>query len=238
MTWALTALTVLAVALWPRTRPVPSPGRSGRGTSGARGDRVRIRCRRLWSAQVRPGRTEPGWVAEFAELSAVGLDAGLPAAEAARLACTVGATSVPVRGLGEILAQTEKDGHRVGDALRDAAGTNPDLAFLAAAWRLSEELGSATAPAARLAAEVLRERRASAERRAVLAAGPRASMWLLTLLPVTGPLVAMLLGLPVTRVYGTGVAGAAALVGLCLTAVGWLWSRRLLGRAIRPAVVS
>ena len=72
----------------------------------------------------------------------------------------------------------------------------------------------------------------------MLAAGPRASMWLLTLLPLTGPLVAVVLGLPVVEVYGSATAGAAALVGLCLTGSGWLWSRRLLGRALRPAVVS
>ena len=73
---------------------------------------------------------------------------------------------------------------------------------------------------------------------AVLAAGPRASMWLLTLLPLAGPGVVVVLGLPVTEVYGTGGAGAAGLLGLGLTASGWLWSRRLLSRALRPAVVT
>jgi len=239
MTLVLAALSALAVALWPRGRPRPAPPAHGRKTEVESTTCLRARIRQLWSAEVRVGRAGPGWVAEFAELSAVGLDAGLPGVEAARLACAVGAgSSVRMRGIGELISSTEANGGQLGDALRDAARGDQDLAFLAAAWRLSEEFGVASAPAARLTAEVLRERGASAERRMVLAAGPRASMWLLTLLPLTGPLVALLLGLPVSEVYGNGAAGAAALVGLGLTGLGWVWSRRLLSRALRPAVVS
>lgn len=256
---ALPVLVALVVLLWPRGRAVTvrrpggssAPGEAGSdpGALGARGH-----LRRLWSAEVRRGGAPAGWVAEFAELSAVGLEAGLPVVEAARLACAVGAgDGVPrvghgrpgatgsvsgrLREVGELIAATQDDGGRLGDALREAARGDRDLAFLAAAWRLSEELGTASAPAARLSAEVLRERSASAERQAVLAAGPRASMWLLTLLPLTGPLVALLLGLPVSAVYGTGAAASATAAGLCLTGLGWAWSRRLLRRSLRPAVV-
>ena len=72
----------------------------------------------------------------------------------------------------------------------------------------------------------------------MLAAGPRASMWVLTLLPLSGPLVALMLGLPVPEVYGDTTAGLTALVGLGVTGLGWMWSRRLLRRALRPAVVT
>lgn len=288
------ALVALGVLLWPRGRVVPVQvpgGASGSGSGEERQDpeirSVRARLRRLWSAEVRLGGTAPGWVAEFAELSAVGLDAGLPLVEAARLACAVGAgdggatgwgdgwggadgggagAQDPGRGgastgrrrlgastgrrrlgtggsasrmheVGTLISSTQDRGGRLGEALREAARDDRDLAFLAAAWRLSEDLGTASAPAARLSAEVLRERCASAERQAVLAAGPRASMWLLTLLPLTGPLVAVLLGLPVSSVYGTGAAVSAAVAGLGLTGLGWAWSRFLLRRSLRPAVV-
>lgn len=246
MTAVLAVLCALAVALWPRRAVVSvgglpvvgsesEPGAPGRGEAGG----LHHRARGRWAAEVRLGRAETGWVAEFAELSAVGLDAGLPGVDAARLACAVGAaSSVQMREVGALIAATEAAGGQVGDALRRASGEHDDLAFLAAAWRLSEEFGAASAPAARLSARVLRERSASAERRTVLAAGPRASMWLLTLLPLSGPLVAMLLGLPVTQVYGSGAAGVAAAAGLGGTALGWVWSRRLLGRALRPAVVT
>jgi tight adherence protein B len=246
MMLVLATLCSLGVVLWPhrdpvlatelsRERPTGEPG--GRGDDEVTGG-LRERARRLWSTEVRFGPAETAWVADFAELAAVGLDAGLPGVDAARLACAVGAgASVQMREVGELIAATEADGGQVGDALRHAAGDHGDLAFLAAAWRLSEEFGVASAPAARLTAQVLRERSASVERRTVLAAGPRASMWLLTLLPLSGPLVAVLLGLPVAEVYGDGAAGLTAVVGLGATALGWVWSRRLLGRALRPAVV-
>ncbi|GAA4118889.1 hypothetical protein GCM10022415_18390 [Knoellia locipacati] len=188
---------------------------------------------------MRFGRARRGWVADFAELAAVGLDAGLPSAEAARLACTVGATSSDPgpRLLAARLAEVDALGGGVGGCLADEAPGDPDLTFLAAAWQLTDEFGVAAAPAARTAAEVLRERAAAEDRRTVLAAGPRASMWLLTLLPLSGPLVAVLLGLPVTEVYGGVAALGATAVGCVLTGVGWLWSRALVRRALRPAEV-
>lgn len=232
-------LAVLVVVLWPGRRPEARAHRGAPGQPGMDRDGLRSRWRRWWSTELRLPRSGPSWVAEFAELSAVGLDAGLPSGEAARLACAVGSAGFPqMHTLGELLAVTESEGGRLGDALAQASRRDRDLAFLAAAWRLSEELGAAAAPAARLTAEVLGERAASSQRRAVLAAGPRASMWLLTLLPLAGPGVVVVLGLPVSEVYGTGGAGAAGLLGLGLTASGWLWSRRLLSRALRPAVVT
>jgi tight adherence protein B len=235
----LVSLVVVVALLWPARHPVRWVSRTRDEPADLSPVGLRAGLRRLSSTEVRIRRADRGWVAEFAELSAVGLDAGLSPGESARLACAVGAgTSTQMERLGGLLSETEAEGGLLGEALTQVASDDPDLAFLAAAWRLSEELGAAAAPAARLTAEVLRERGASGERRTVLAAGPRASMWLLTLLPLTGPLVATLLGLPVSAVYGTSAAMTAALVGLCLTASGWLWSRRLLGRALRPSVVT
>ncbi|QIM22798.1 hypothetical protein G7075_19400 [Phycicoccus sp. HDW14] len=59
-------------------------------------------------------------------------------------------------------------------------------------------------------------------------------MRLLTLLPLGGPLVGVLLGLSPTTLYGSAPARAAAGVGLVLTASGWWWSRSLVRRALRP----
>ena len=195
-------------------------------------------ARRALRREVRLGRGRQAWTADFAELAAVGLDAGLPSAQAAVLACAVGASTHPeMQALAQRLVAVEAEGGAVGDCLARSADDDPDLRFLAAAWRLTDEFGVAAAPAARTAAGVLREREAADERRTVLAAGPRASMWLLTLLPLSGPAVALLLGLPVDEVYGRAAALASALTGLLLTGAGWLWSRRLLGRAVRPARV-
>ena len=140
--------------------------------------------------------------------------------------------------LGALVAAAQEDGGPWGAACVEAADGDSDLAFLAAAWQLTDEFGVAAAPAARASAAVLRERAASDDRRTVLAAGPRASMWLLTLLPLCGPLVAVVLGLPVGDVYGSPPALAAATVGLGLTALGWFWSRTVLRRALRPSEIA
>ena len=63
--------------------------------------------------------------------------------------------------------------------------------MLEAAWRLAEQAGAATSVVTAAAASSIRARHAAAERAAVVAAGPRASMWLLSALPVAGPLAAV-----------------------------------------------
>lgn len=243
MTAAIVSLVILTVVLWPRGL---TPHRAGARPAGPGGGRARPQVRPvlagvrgLLARQVGSRRVRRGWVADFAELAAVGLDAGLPSAESALLACAVGQPTAHagLRALGDRLVAVEATGGRVGDCLAERALGDPDLTFLAAAWQLTDEFGVAAAPAARVAAEVLRERAAADDRRSVLAAGPRASMWLLTLLPLSGPAVAVLLGLPVDEVYGGYAALVAAAVGLALTCAGWLWARGLLRRALRPAEV-
>ena len=81
----------------------------------------------------------------------------------------------------------------------------------------------------------VRERRAAADRTAVVVAGPRASMVLLSALPLAGPAAALLVGLPPGRLYDSVAARRCSrVVGLLLTAVGWWWARGLLRRARRP----
>lgn len=242
MTLLVVTLLVTAILLWPRGRaPMPGPRTALGHPSAMTSTSPASRLRQLLAREVRFGRGRRGWVADFAELSAVGLDAGLPAAEAARLACDVGgsaATGSEFAALGEQISAAQARGGSVGECLVRAAEGDRDLAFLAAAWQLTDEFGVAAAPAARSSAAVLRERASSEDRRTVLAAGPRASMWLLTLLPLSGPLVALVLGLPVGQVYGSAASLVAAVGGLCLTALGWFWSRAVLRRALRPAEVS
>jgi len=248
VTLLVVTLLVAAILVWPRGRPLRRPARSRvtlahlgthGGSSSSSGWSSWVRA--LLAREVRRGRRRRGWVADFAELSAVGLDAGLPAAEAARLACDVGgsaATRPEFATLGEQITVAQEHGSPIGHCLSRVAEGDRDLAFLAAAWSLTDEFGVAAAPAARASAAVLRERAASEDRRTVLAAGPRASMWLLTLLPLSGPLVAMVLGLPVGDVYGSAASLVAAVGGLLLTGLGWLWSRTVLRRALRPAEVA
>ena len=243
----IVALVALAVGAWPRGRP----GVLGRGTGmregGADGVPIGLAIpstlasvRGLLAREVRFRPVRRGWVADFAELAAVGLDSGLPSDEAARLACAVGGLPAhpALQALAVQLADGAVRGEGVGDRLAEVARGDSDLTFLAAAWQLTDEFGVPAAPAARAAAGVLRDRASAEDRRTVLAAGPRASMWLLTLLPLSGPLVAVLLGLPVSEVYASPAAVLATGVGLALTGAGWLWSRALLRRSQRPAAVT
>ncbi|WP_404380257.1 hypothetical protein LL946_10140 [Knoellia locipacati] len=244
--WIVVGLVVLAVWAWPRGRPRAAGGGPHRGDAGSDGEPVEppgavalAAVRKVLAREVRFRRVRRGWVADFAELAAVGLDSGLPPDEAARLACAVGASSAHpgLQALAARLADGAATGESVGSGLAEVAQGDSDLTFLAAAWRLTDEFGVPAAPAARAAAEVLRDRAAADDRRTVLAAGPRASMWLLTLLPLSGPVVAVLLGLPVGEVYTGTAAVVATAGGLTLTGTGWLWCRALLRRSLRPAGV-
>ena len=82
-----------------------------------------------------------------------------------------------------------------------AAEVRRDLALLVAAWRLAEEVGAAASVVTASAAASVRERRVAADRTAVVVAGPRASMLLLSALPLAGPAAALLIGLPPGRLY-------------------------------------
>ena len=98
-----------------------------------------------------------------------------------------------------VLEASVEDGHGVaglggaGGALTDQEQS--DLAMLEVAWRLAEQAGAATSVVTAAAASSIRARHAAAERAAVVAAGPRASMWLLSALPVVGPLAAIIVGI-------------------------------------------
>jgi tight adherence protein B len=233
-------LLVLACLLW--------PGRSGSSGSSYRpspprvGDptpRVPAVLGRL-SAAGWPGRRgrADGWVADFAEVVAIGLEAGLDLPSAA----LASARSPTVLARAPWLA-----GHLEGEAARGrgvttlleaepdvTADERRDLSVLVAAWRLAEMVGAAASAVTASAASSVRDRRAAAERTAVVVAGPRASMVLLSALPLAGPVAALAVGLPPARLYDSAASQVLAVVGLALTAAGWWWSRWLLRRACRP----
>ncbi len=258
MTGLAVLLATLAVALWPgRSHRVEAAReRESRGIGTPRGMPVgstRRRSGSLWwqgrGLSRRRGGGVPGsWVAELAELTGVGLEAGLPPVAAARLALTAGVVDGgrgdgPVAGLvrdaiERAAARGASVGLAVAEVARRADPPSPQLTFLSAVWCLSDELGAPGASATRTAAAVLRERAAADGRRRAIAAGPRASMWLLSLLPAASPAVAWLLGLPVLELYGSPAGALAVGLGAGLTAVGWMWSRALIARATRPRGLS
>ncbi len=167
-----------------------------------------LRCRTTVSA--RRGREDTGDVAaDRLEVLALCLRSGMPAPRACGL------------------VQTLDGGPAVGTG--DLGG------FVGVASALSEELGTSLAEAVQTSVEVERRRAAARRRLAVALAGPRTSMWLLTLLPVLGPLGAAISGVDLVGTYVRSLPGALACgTGLVLTAAGWWTSMRIIAAAQVP----
>ncbi|MFV0464319.1 MAG: hypothetical protein ACK5MP_14185 [Nostocoides sp.] len=108
-------------------------------------------------------------------------------------------------------------------------------ALLTRAVDLSWALGAPLVPAAEVCADVARDHAAAQRRRRAALSGVRASMWLLTALPILGPVLLALGGVDVLATYtGSAAASAAAVVGALLTAAGWWGARAIIRRASRP----
>lgn len=185
----------------------------------------------------RRGRLDPAAIAEVVELVSAPLRAGSSPADAMAIAASVTAQSSPLRPLLDELAAAAAAGEHLGpiwSARAEHSGV-PGLGLLATAWTLTEELGAPLSGSTAVVAGVLREQESAQRRLATATAGPRASMVLLTLLPLSGPAVGAVLGVAPADLY-RGPAGASAAAGLALAALGWGWSRALLRRALRPEV--
>jgi tight adherence protein B len=113
----------------------------------------------------------------------------------------------------------------------DAHGST-DLRFVGQAWALSERTGAPLAAALASSEEVLRARARGRERVAAAAAGPRASMAVLCLLPASGPVVGAAMGVDPGSLYlSSPVATASLTLGVVLAIAAWGWSRWILRRA-------
>lgn len=145
--------------------------------------------------------------AQIAELVTVGLEAGLTPSAALELAESV------LPGTDSAL--------QVGDLL-DRALT------------LASRAGTPAAQATRACALALRQQARAARQRESLLAGPRASMVVLTLLPLGGPLLWLAVGVPVSGVVDMAGSRWSVLVGLALTVAGWRVSAAMLAAAARP----
>jgi hypothetical protein len=109
-----------------------------------------------------------------------------------------------------------------------------ELALVAAAWRLSETTGAPLASAVDRAVRGLLDARARRGKVAVAVAGPRATVTVLTVLPLTGPLFGMACGIdPVTLYLGAPVATVSAASGIALGWAGRAWCRRMIRSAVR-----
>lgn len=245
-----TALAGLAAVLWP-TRPSPVRLEDGRASlsSGSRGvaaggpDTRTSRMPRLTSRRGLRGRpsSRPADVilADVADAVAAGLRAGLPPATSVALAR--GAVDDGSAWF-EVLDDLTRGGPvkaGAGSATPGGSGAALDAGFLAGAWHLADELGAPLASALGLVAERARARALTTARVRSATAGARASMSVLMLLPLSGPLVGMVFGVDPWHLYfGSGAATVSAVIGVALAVAGVVWSRRLVAAAVRPRPAS
>ncbi len=183
------------------------------------------------------------------------LDAGLPPARAVAIA---GAASLGRSGVRGARRSTTRSGQRrsremewLVESLLDVAEAgqplssiwaecarrtgSTDLGFVASAWRLSETTGTPLAAAVARAAEGLRDARARRTKVAVLVAGPKATVTVLTVLPLTGPLFGLACGVhPVAMYLGSSLSFASLLLGLALIVLGRFWCSRIVRQAVAP----
>ncbi len=229
--WAARAVGADPLARGWRGRPV-GPHRL-LGPVGALASRMRRLALRSWTRR-RGDDTVAGDTLLVLDLLAAALSAGAEPQRAVALTAAQLPASSVVRAA---LTANAADPSRLPQMWRALArqGRVPELEVLAQAWRLSWQAGVPLGAAVERSAAQLREGVAFRGRVQVALAGPRATMWVLTGLPLLGPPVGWALGVDPVRLYWSSpISRAACCVGLVLLAAGWLWCRSLVARVDRP----
>ncbi|HEY6742181.1 MAG TPA: type II secretion system F family protein [Lapillicoccus sp.] len=217
-----------AALLWPRSRLGPF-GADRAARRPAAGRPSPVDQGRLWlSSRRRRAEAERAAVeaVEMLDALAPALRAGLPPVAALRL---VTPTSPHGRRALRELDDAAARGEPLGPAWSAHAETvdSDDLRFVAAAWTLCDTLGSPIAPMVSMISEMVRRRRAVRQRIASALAGPQATMHVLTALPLTGPLLALAVGVSPADLYAQPSAAVALATGLVLLAIGRAWTSRM-----------
>ena len=135
------------------------------------------------------------------------LQAGLAPGAALRLAADAtanGRPSGPTAALAHHLAALSAEGLPIGPLWAQAATAwqSRELRLLAQAWSLTEDLGAPLAEAVLTTAGLLRARLRAERRVAGAVAGARATMNVLTALPLGGPFLALALGVSPSELTG------------------------------------
>jgi len=171
------------------------------------------------------------------------LEAGMAPASALRIAADVRSAPDrpdPLADLAKVMASAAADGAPLGPLWRQAAGSvgSSELLLLAQAWSLTEDMGAPLAQAVRTTAGLLEARIAHERRLASAVAGAKATVNVLTVLPIGGPLMALVLGIAPGELYGSSPLTQCSLVlGLCLAGIGRWWVRRMVRAVARGPVI-
>lgn len=239
-------LAAAGVLLWPdsfgRRRLAILPGASasvpGRGAGQMPSERGGSWWRSRHSRAISPQD-----LLGLLEAIAPALEAGMAPATALRMAADSRSGCVGPDPLGTLaggIASAAADGTPLGPLWRGAAEStgSVELVLLARAWSLSEDMGAPLAQAVRTTAGLLEARVAHERRLATAVAGAKATVNLLTVLPIAGPLLALVLGIGPGELFGgSRLTQGSLVVGLCLAGVGRWWVRRMVRAVARgPAI--
>lgn len=224
----LAVLCVTGAALcWPG-RPAPSA--------------VRPHPRRLPLRRRTSRNADLDALTTMVEGIAPAVAAGVTPATAVATSALLAAATVADQGLGDdlrLLARQAAAGAELAPLwarLHRRHGV-PALGEVARAWEMSEQLGCAIGDALAAATSMMREQLDLDRRIAAATAGPRATMQLLTLLPVLGVGIAMVIGVPPWRLYAGPLGVSVLLLGGGFVVAGRWLTRRMIRRATAPAVV-
>jgi tight adherence protein B len=197
-----------------------------------------------WGHGRRDRGVSPADLLGLLEAIAPALEAGIAPASALRIAAdSRSGSGCPDRlaALARDMASAAADGAMLGPLWRVAADSagSAELMLLAQAWSLSENLGAPLAHAVRTTAGLLEARLAHERRLAAAVAGARATVNLLTVLPLAGPLLALVLGIGPGELFGGSqlTQGSLAL-GLCLAGIGRIWVRRMVRGVARGPMIA
>ncbi|MBL3688759.1 type II secretion system F family protein [Leucobacter chromiireducens] len=162
--------------------------------------------------------------------------ASVTARDAREPAEQAGASSSRVSRAAAAVAREIDGGRDVAAAL--AAQPQAPWRVLAAAWLLGEQSGAPLAPVLERISAACRELERLAERRAVLHAGPRATVRLVLVLPALAFGLGAVLGFNPIPILMTGPGLFLLLGGAALLGVGVAWTRALQRRVERSDTVT
>lgn len=186
--------------------------------------------RRLGLSKGR-GPESARWLPLLDQLSA-SLRVGLPPAEALSLSLT--GSDESVRDRLSVVLHAARVGRACGPAWLRAARSarSPELELLARSWLISERLGAPLADAVDSAGRALRAGRDLASRLETATVGARTTATILSLLPVAGVGIALLMGIGPVELYGTPAALASLVLGIAVILVGRLIVTRMIDRVV------
>lgn len=246
-----TLLAAVAIVSWPTFDPPARAWSALDGGTVASSGRLRSWPRRVARGAVRLPWREPGRGVETEEATAdllavldqvaTALRAGI--SPGAALAALSRAGSVPpqMRDLVDDLVDGAQTGEPLGPIWRSWAVRLPGtgLNLLAQSWAVSEETG---APLAESVASAVRMVRADRDQHRLVAttlAQAKATISILTVLPLGGPLLAFAVGVdPASMLAAPGPTLASVTAGVALLVAGRHWVHRLVAQAMRGPVVS